>query len=52
MTFLVPVFGVLFGVLLLGDPVGVGTFAGMGIILSSVALVTGISLGRAKEKGA
>ena len=50
-TFLVPVFGVLFGVLLLGDPVGVGTFAGMGIILSSVALVTGISLGRAKEKG-
>lgn len=51
-TFLVPVFGVLFGVLLLGDPVGVGTFAGMGIILSSVALVTGISLGRAKEKGA
>jgi drug/metabolite transporter (DMT)-like permease len=51
-TFLVPVFGVLFGVLLLGDPVGIGTFAGMGIILSSVALVTGISLGRAKEKGA
>ena len=51
-TFLVPVFGVIFGVLLLGDPVGVGTFAGMGIILSSVALATGISLGRAKEKGA
>jgi drug/metabolite transporter (DMT)-like permease len=50
-TFLVPVFGVLFGVLLLGDPVGIGTFAGMGIILSSVALVTGISLGRPKEKG-
>jgi drug/metabolite transporter (DMT)-like permease len=50
-TFLVPVFGVLFGVLLLGDPVGIGTFAGMGIILSSVALVTGISLGRSKEKG-
>jgi drug/metabolite transporter (DMT)-like permease len=51
-TFLVPVFGVLFGVLLLGDPVGIGTLAGMGIILSSVALVTGISLGKAKEKGA
>jgi drug/metabolite transporter (DMT)-like permease len=50
-TFLVPVFGVLFGVLLLGDPVGIGTLAGMGIILSSVALVTGISLGRSKEKG-
>ena len=51
-TFLVPVFGVLFGVLFLGDPVGIGTFAGMGVILSSVALVMGINLGRAKEKGA
>jgi drug/metabolite transporter (DMT)-like permease len=51
-TFLVPVFGVLFGVLFLGDPVGIGTFAGMGIILSSVALATGIRLGRAKGKGA
>jgi drug/metabolite transporter (DMT)-like permease len=50
-TFLVPVFGVLFGVLLLGDPVGIGTFVGVSIILSSVALVTGISLGRPKEKG-
>lgn len=49
-TFLVPVFGVLFGVLLLDDPVGVGTFAGMGIILSSVALVTGLHFGRVKRR--
>ncbi len=49
-TFLVPVFGMLFGVLLLDDPVGIGTFAGMGIILSSVALVTGLRLGRVKER--
>ncbi len=47
-TFLVPVFGVLFGVLLLDEPVGVGTFVGMGIIISSVALVTGTRFGRGK----
>lgn len=43
-TFLVPVFGVLFGVLLLGEPFGPGTLAGMGIILAGVALVTGVRL--------
>ncbi len=48
-TFLVPVFGVLFGVLLLDEPVGVGTFVGMGIIISSVALVTGTRFGRGKD---
>jgi len=41
-TFLSPVFGVLFGVLFLDEPVGIGTILGLGIILSSVALVTGI----------
>lgn len=50
-TFLVPVFGVLFGVLLLEEPVGIGTFVGMGTILSSVALVTGVRFRVAKEKG-
>lgn len=53
-TFLVPVFGVFFGVLLLDEPLGTGTLLGMGIILASVALVTGVSLkvpGRA-ERGA
>jgi drug/metabolite transporter (DMT)-like permease len=39
-TFLVPVFGVLFGVVLLGEPFGVGTLAGMGVVLAGVALVT------------
>lgn len=43
-TFLVPVFGVLFGVLFLDEPFGPGTLAGMGIILAGVALVTGVRL--------
>ncbi|CAN5860842.1 DMT family transporter [soil metagenome] len=42
-TLLVPVFGLVFGVLLLGEPFGPGTLAGLGIILSSVVLITGIS---------
>lgn len=46
-TLLVPVFGVLFGVLLLDEPLGPGTLAGLGIILASVALITGI--GRNKQ---
>lgn len=41
-TFLSPGFGVLFGVLLLGEPFGVGTLLGLGIVLSAVALVTGV----------
>jgi drug/metabolite transporter (DMT)-like permease len=41
-TFLSPVFGALFGVLFLDEPVGVGTCVGLVIILSSVALVTGV----------
>jgi len=51
-TFLVPVFGLLFGALFLEEPVGVGTFVGLGVILSSVALVTGIRFGKGKEKRA
>jgi drug/metabolite transporter (DMT)-like permease len=43
------VFGALFGVLFLNEPVGVGTFVGLGIILSSVALVTGFRFFR-KDK--
>lgn len=49
-TLLVPVFGLLFGVLLLGEPFGPGTLAALAIILSSVVLVTGIGFGR-KKKG-
>jgi len=51
-TFLVPVFGLLLGVLLLNEPVGAGTLAGLGIILLSVALVIGIVPGINKEKRA
>jgi drug/metabolite transporter (DMT)-like permease len=47
-TFLIPVFGLLFGVVLLGEPVGVGTLVGFGIILYSVALVTEVRLRGAK----
>jgi drug/metabolite transporter (DMT)-like permease len=49
-TLLVPLFGLLFGVLLLDEPFGWGTLAGLAIILSSVTLVTGIGLGGSKEE--
>lgn len=45
-TFLSPGFGVLFGVVLLDEPLGIGTLMGLGIVLLAVALVTGV--GRAK----
>ncbi len=41
-TLLVPVFGLLFGVLLLGEPFGSGTIAGLALILCSVVLITGV----------
>lgn len=46
-TLLVPVFGLIFGVLLLDEPFGPGTLTGLGIILSSVVLITGFG---AKER--
>ena len=49
-TLLVPLFGLLFGVLLLDEPFGWGTLAGLATILSSVALITGIGLGGTKEE--
>jgi drug/metabolite transporter (DMT)-like permease len=49
-TLLVPIFGLLFGVLLLDEPFGWGTLAGLAIILSSVALVTGIGFSGTKEE--
>jgi drug/metabolite transporter (DMT)-like permease len=45
-TLLVPVFGLLFGVLLLEEPFGLGTLAGLGIILTSVVLITGLAPGK------
>ncbi len=41
-TFLVPVFGVLWGVLLLSEPLTWGTLAGFAIILAGTGCVTGI----------
>jgi drug/metabolite transporter (DMT)-like permease len=49
-TLLVPVFGLLFGVLILDEPFGVGTLAGLAIILSSIALVTSAGFGGATER--
>ena len=48
-TLLVPLFGLLFGVVLLDEPVGWGTLAGLTLILSSVTLVTGLGLGGTKR---
>jgi len=41
-TILVPVFGLLWGALFLHEPVGLGTLAGLVVVLTSVALVTGL----------
>ncbi|MFL6031617.1 MAG: DMT family transporter [Rubrobacteraceae bacterium] len=49
-TLLVPLFGLLFGVVLLDEPVGVGTLAGLVLILSSVTLITGIGATRPKAR--
>jgi drug/metabolite transporter (DMT)-like permease len=40
-TFLIPFFSVLWGVMFLGEPLSVGMFVGLGAILSSVWLVLG-----------
>ncbi len=41
-TFLMPIFGVLWGHLLLGEPIGPGTVAGLALILVGVQLVVGL----------
>ena len=48
-TLIVPVFGLLFGVLFLGEPVGWGTFVGLAVILSSVVLITGTRFGKTEK---
>lgn len=45
-TILVPCFGLLWGTLFLREPVGLGTLAGLAIVLCSVTLVTGLRLPR------
>jgi drug/metabolite transporter (DMT)-like permease len=43
-TLVVPVFGLIFGVVLLGEPVGIGTIIGLLTVLLSVSLVVGVRL--------
>ena len=40
-TFLIPIFGVVWGHLLLGEPIGIGTVVGLAVVLVGIALVTG-----------
>ncbi|MGC2288528.1 MAG: DMT family transporter [Thermoplasmata archaeon] len=40
-TFLVPVFGLFWGHLLLGEPIGIATIVGLAIVLVGIGLVTG-----------
>ncbi len=44
-AFLVPGFGLLWGALLLDEAIGIGTLVGLGMILASVVLVTGMRVG-------
>ena len=41
-TILAPCFGLLWGALFLHEPVGLGTLAGLAVVLTSVVLVTGL----------
>jgi drug/metabolite transporter (DMT)-like permease len=43
-TFLIPGFGLLWGVIFLDEPVGPGVFAGLATILVGVVLITGVRL--------
>lgn len=51
-TLIVPVFGILWGVLLLGETLTVGTLVGFGVILVSLVLITGVGLSQRKLKPA
>ena len=45
-TFIVPAFGITWGALVLGEPIGPGLVAGFGLILISLSLVLGLPVGR------
>lgn len=51
-TYLIPVFGVTWGALVLGERVGAGTLAGGGLILAGVAMTTWVGGHRARSAGA
>jgi drug/metabolite transporter (DMT)-like permease len=50
-TFLIPVFGTLWGALFLGEPVGMSTLAGGALIIAATALVLEIGMRRAARTG-
>ena len=50
-TFLIPVFGTLWGALFLGEPVGLSTLAGGAVIVVATALVLEIGKSRAARSG-
>ena len=45
-TLLVPVFGITWGAIFLGEPLGLGVVIGFGVILTSLIFVTGIKIPR------
>ncbi len=45
-TYVVPLFGIAWGTLFLGEPVTGGMFAGLALILASMLLVNEVKLGR------
>ena len=49
-TFLVPIFGTLWGALFLGEQITISTMAGCGVVLAGTALVTGVRLGTGRRK--
>jgi len=51
-TFLIPVFGTLWGALLLNETIGFNTLAGIGLTLSGTMLVTGFRFSQFRQKAA
>ena len=49
-TFLVPIFGTLWGALFLGEQITISTMAGCGVVLAGTALVTGVHLGARRRR--
>lgn len=51
-TFLVPIFGLIWGAVFLHEAIGAGTLLGLGVILSAILLVSGVALPRLRRVGA
>jgi drug/metabolite transporter (DMT)-like permease len=50
-TFLIPIFGVVWGHLLLGEPIGIGTVVGLAVVLVGIFLITGYRPGASAVEG-